>query len=129
MRHLLAENGYNPQGRVQGAPAGNTTAANAVAQGFVAVGDAAQAYDPLSSQGVERALTSGTLAGHALHYALSNPAAPQPFLARYQQQMCDHWQSYLRQHAYYYTTEPRWASTSSTRGTRAPRSSCWSAAA
>lgn len=109
MRPVLAEHGYRPQGRVQGAPAGNAVAANAVAKGFVAVGDAAQAHDPLSSQGVERALTSGALAGLALHYALSNPDAPQPFLARYQQQMRAHWQTYLAQHAYYYAMEPRWA--------------------
>lgn len=109
MRALLTDHGYRPRGRVQGAPAGNAVAATPVAKGFVAVGDAAQAYDPLSSQGVERALTSGALAGHALHYALSNPDAPQLFLARYQQQMSEHWHTYLAQHAYYYAMEPRWA--------------------
>ena len=96
-------------GNVHGAPAGNATLDHIAMQGFLAVGDAAQAYDPLSSQGLDRALTSGALAGHALTYALSNPQDPRPYLAHYHQSLRQHWAQYLIQHRTYYAMEPRWA--------------------
>ena len=109
MRRMLDTHGYVPGGRLTGSPAGQRALPVIAAPGFLAVGDAAQTHDPLSSQGIERALQSGTHAGHALQYALSNASEPEAFLGRYQQQMSAHWQRYLQQHAQYYGMEPRWS--------------------
>src|SRR4029434_4989904 len=43
--------------------------------GWLAVGDAAMAFDPLSSQGLMHALASGMRAGEALHSCLAGEAA------------------------------------------------------
>ncbi len=108
MRDTLARAGSIPTGSVRGFPAGSAVSTRRVAPGFVAVGDAAQAYDPLSSQGVDRALTSGALAAHTLHYALSNPGEAQACLMRYNRQMAEHWERYLVQHRQNYAQETRW---------------------
>ncbi len=39
------------------------------------LGDAAQAYDPLSSQGIDKALRTASHAGHMIHYAVDGPPA------------------------------------------------------
>lgn len=109
IQQKLTELKATPVGRVSGAPAGNATLDHIAMEGFLAVGDAAQAYDPLSSQGLDRALTSGGLAGHALTYALANSRDPRPYLARYHQNLRQHWAQYLNQHRSYYAMEARWA--------------------
>ncbi|SFR18653.1 FAD-dependent monooxygenase [Poseidonocella sedimentorum] len=108
MQATLTERGCAPVGKVLGAPAGNASLDHIAMEGFLAVGDAAQAYDPLSSQGLERAMTSGGLAGHALAYALSNPQEPRAYLAHYHQNLRQHWARHLRQHRSYYAMETRW---------------------
>ncbi|MDJ0628225.1 MAG: tryptophan 7-halogenase [Rhodobacter sp.] len=105
---FLFTQGYRPAGRVRGAAAGGARAAACTTPGFLAVGDAAQAFDPLSSQGLHRALQSGGMAGQALLYALANPDDPQPFLARYAQQMQRIWETYAAEHGKYYAMEGRW---------------------
>jgi flavin-dependent dehydrogenase len=73
---------------------------------WLAVGDAACAYDPLSSQGITKALRSGILAAYAIADRLSKADARG--LLRYQtlvQRECD---SYRRAHVRHYAAERRW---------------------
>jgi len=59
-----------PEGSPIALAAGGRWLAQAYGEGWVAAGDAAQCYDPLSSQGLVHALDSGIRAGFALHAAL-----------------------------------------------------------
>jgi len=72
---------------------------------WLAVGDAAMALDPLSSQGIYKALDSGWRAAQTLH-ALSSggPVA----LQEYGLDVKDSFASYLRARQSYYNREQRW---------------------
>ena len=69
---LLEAEGYRPCGSVRGAPANSQRLEHFCGDDWLAVGDAAQAYDPLSSQGIDKALSTGSHAGHMIHYALTD---------------------------------------------------------
>ncbi len=56
---LCAEHGWRPHGVVQGADAGSTELDRAGGERWLAVGDAALAFDPLSSKGIANALYTG----------------------------------------------------------------------
>ncbi|MCG6118715.1 MAG: FAD-dependent monooxygenase [Aquimonas sp.] len=56
---LCAEHGWRPHGAVQGADAGSAELEHAGGERWLAVGDAAMAFDPLSSKGIAHALYSG----------------------------------------------------------------------
>jgi flavin-dependent dehydrogenase len=81
----------------------------------MAVGDAAQAYDPLSSQGIDKALRTGSHAGHMIYYALTD--RPQgtaldgrnAYVHRYDEQQRQLWQTYLSQQDFYYGIQSRWS--------------------
>jgi len=77
----------------------------ATGDGWVAVGDAAMAYDPLSSQGILAALETGSQAAAAVQSSLQGDQA---VLARYQQSLDDHWAIYLRSLRFFYAQEWRW---------------------
>ena len=72
---------------------------------WLAVGDAAAAYDPLSSQGILAALESGERAGAALLKPLQG--ATEAF-ADYARSVDEHWQHYLASLRFYYGQETRW---------------------
>jgi flavin-dependent dehydrogenase len=72
---------------------------------WLAVGDAAMALDPLSSQGVYRALETGLQAAEAIRDPLS--CAAEAF-RKYSAQLEEHFNRYLAVRAYYYTRESRW---------------------
>ncbi|MAL02047.1 MAG: FAD-binding monooxygenase, partial [Alcaligenaceae bacterium] len=83
---------------------------------WMAVGDAAQAYDPLSSQGIDKALRTASHAGHMIHYALSDfeetaagLSSSNTYIGQYSAQQQQLWQTYLTQRNYYYGMQPRWA--------------------
>lgn len=57
-----------------GGPASTSRLAEAHGAGWVALGDAAMAFDPLSSQGILTALYAGLRMGHALHAELGGTA-------------------------------------------------------
>jgi hypothetical protein len=83
----------------------------------MAVRDAAQAYDPLSSQGIDKALRTASHAGHMIHYALTD--CPQgiatgldsrnAYVHRYDEHQRQLWQAYLSQRDFYYGIQPRWS--------------------
>ena len=68
-------------------------------------GDAAMAFDPLSSQGLMQALASGIRAGEALDPSLAGEAAA---IERVRQQGKDAFREYSRLRAVYYGREQRW---------------------
>jgi flavin-dependent dehydrogenase len=72
---------------------------------WLAVGDAATTFDPLSSQGIFKALRSGLLASFAiLDYFKGNRAG----LARYAAALKREYESYLETRLEYYGRERRW---------------------
>src|SRR3546814_15846284 len=84
----------------------------------MAVGDAAQAYDPLSSQGMDKALRTGSHAGHMIHYALTD--CPQgsagtdlgssnAYVQQYDAQQRQLWETYVSQRDFYYRMQHRWS--------------------
>jgi flavin-dependent dehydrogenase len=74
-------------------------------RGWLAVGDAVMAVDPLSSQGLVQALASGIRAGEALNGHL---AGEDTALADYDIRANDAFREYSRLRAVYYGREQRW---------------------
>ena len=86
-------------------PAGTSCLPAPYGQTWLAVGDAAYAYDPISSFGITSALASGYYAGHALADHLSGkPGA----LEVYRYIMENSFQAYLQKLAHQYGQEQRW---------------------
>jgi flavin-dependent dehydrogenase len=78
----------------------------AAGRNWLAVGDAASIFDPLSSQGIVKALRSGIYAAYAIADLLLKARDPQ--LKRYQSYVAQEFHSYLRLRAQYYGAERRW---------------------
>ena len=113
---LLGHLGYRPFGVIRGAAANSQRLTSFCGDAWMAVGDAAQAYDPLSSQGIDKALRTGSHAGHLIHYALSDSLAASSelgqdnhYIGQYVVQQQQLWQSYVSQRDFYYRMQPRWA--------------------
>ena len=113
LAEYLERYGYQPVGRVRGAAAGSERLHEFCGDGWLAVGDAAQAYDPLSSQGIFKALRSGNMAGQMIHYSLKNQASDNDktafFMKRYAQEQAQLWANYVEQRTHYYASQRRWA--------------------
>lgn len=73
--------------------------------GWLAVGDAAMAFDPLASQGIFNALYSGMRGGEAVAEFLSGDCSA---LVGYQQRMQEIRGVYLQRRSYFYQQERRW---------------------
>jgi flavin-dependent dehydrogenase len=73
--------------------------------GWLAVGDAAMSFDPLSSQGLMQALASGIRAGGALNAGLAGERAA---IGEYGTRANEMFREYLRHRAVYYAREQRW---------------------
>lgn len=76
-----------------------------VGEHWLAVGDAASAYDPISAQGIFKALGDGLLAGRTIVEVL---AGRSDALASYQQDVEQRFDAYAQQRADYYAREQRW---------------------
>ena len=75
-------------------------------QGWLAVGDAASIFDPLSSQGIVKALRSGVFASYAIADVLLND--DDLGLRRYRRYVQDEFESYAKIRTQYYAEERRW---------------------
>jgi flavin-dependent dehydrogenase len=75
-------------------------------EGWAAAGDAATAFDPLSSMGIGYALWSGT---HAARLAEDVLLGGSPLAEAYDETMGRHFEQYLRLRWRYYQLERRWA--------------------
>jgi flavin-dependent dehydrogenase len=74
--------------------------------GWLAAGDAACTFDPLSSQGILKALRTGKIASFAVLDGLDGRAAPA--LERYEQLLAAEYGQYLETRAWFYSQEQRW---------------------
>ncbi len=74
--------------------------------GWLAVGDSASSYDPLSGRGVFKALQHARLAANAILSALRGETAP---TSLYTSQVRHEFDEYVRQRRSYYISERRWA--------------------
>lgn len=78
----------------------------AAGDGWLAVGDAASLFDPLSSQGILKGLRSGIFASYAIGDLLVK--GDETGLERYRRFVQQEFESYSRVRARYYAEEKRW---------------------
>lgn len=102
LRERIEQHGYTLQGSIRCVPAGSSRLDRIAGEGWCAVGDAAAAYDPLSSQGILTALQTGQRAAHAV--GSSGPGA----LDAYEEYVRDLYARYLAEWLTYYAAESRW---------------------
>ena len=74
-------------------------------RGWIAVGDAALSFDPVSSQGILTALFTGMKAGETIAEALSGNSDP---ISDYQERLTIIYEAYLQNRSTYYELEQRW---------------------
>lgn len=72
---------------------------------WLAVGDAASAYDPISSQGIYKALSDGSRAGEAIAASLRGSDIR---LGEYRLSIATRFQQYLENRNFFYGLEQRW---------------------
>lgn len=108
-RHVsaaLRAYGYTIAGRPRGADAGSARLDRFVGDGWIAAGDSALSFDPLSSQGILTALYTGMRAGQALHAQLAGDAAA---LHAYADRLEAIHRAYEENRSVFYGLEARWA--------------------
>lgn len=102
---LCAARGYRPEGAPRGADASGGRLDRAAGDGWLAVGDAAMSFDPLSSKGIANALYTGLAGARATMAALAgDDAAPM----RYAAHAAAIHAAYRAQLAHVYALEARW---------------------
>jgi flavin-dependent dehydrogenase len=102
----LRAHGYHLAGAPRATAAASGHLVPCRGTGWLAVGDAALAPDPLSSQGIFHALYTGLRGGEAIADALDGNDAG---LAAYEHRLAAIRAAYLRNRAAAYASEPRWA--------------------
>jgi flavin-dependent dehydrogenase len=88
--------GAVPQGDAWACPASLYTTARFGRPGLLLAGDAGSFIDPLSSFGVKKALSSGWLAGIAVHTALVDPAMTEAAVGFFDRREADVYRHYRR---------------------------------
>ncbi len=86
-------------------PASSQCLASVTGDDWLAVGDAASTFDPLSSQGIVKALRSGIYAAHVIASHLRGHAWA---LKEYADHVAGEYANYLEARAAYYRLEQRW---------------------
>jgi flavin-dependent dehydrogenase len=115
LERLLAETKYvqqvvdisRPIGRPRIFPAGSRRLQGKTTLPLLCVGDAAMCYDPVSGQGIIKALRSGIFASYAIGDFLRNGDVRG--LSRYHLMLSREFASYQEALRGYYTQEKRWA--------------------
>ncbi len=102
----LAAHGYALSGRPRATSAASGRLEPCAGPGWVAVGDAALALDPLSSQGIFHALYTGLRGGEAIADALDGDDAA---VTAYRARVAAIRAGYLHNRVAAYASEPRWA--------------------
>lgn len=106
LRKLCAMHGHHPCGRPQSSNASTARLLSAVGERWIAAGDAAQAFDPLSSQGISQALYTGMHAGMAVNAILEGDLGAGRTYDLHLRRIFSH---YLAHRATVYQAQPRWA--------------------
>ncbi len=106
-RHVAARAALHPAGATvpHGANAGSSRLDRMAGEGWLAVGDAALAFDPLSSKGISNALYTGQCAARSI---LATEAGDAQAGARFQQHLADIFAAYQTQLRAHYALERRW---------------------
>ncbi|WP_175525955.1 tryptophan 7-halogenase [Paracidovorax konjaci] len=104
---LCTAHGYQPGAAAQGADASSSELDRAAGKRWLAVGDAALAFDPLSSKGIGNALYTGLRAAQAM---LAEDGGDALATARYAGHLRSIHHVYRAQLAHVYAAEQRWAS-------------------
>jgi flavin-dependent dehydrogenase len=97
--------GYTMMGLPRATPAHSARLQSFTGEGWLAVGDAALSFDPLSSQGIMTALFAGMVAGVALDAHLSGDHGA---LGSYGARLNAIYKAYLNNRLFYYSYERRW---------------------
>lgn len=92
---------------MQGLCSAASMARSAAGPGWLALGDATLAFDPLSSQGLFNALATGVEAGETVLSALAGADA-KALWAAYAARIAQVWQAYERHLRLFYAMERRW---------------------
>jgi len=109
-RHFEAVAGLPPElasatwGRPRSFPAHSQRLRRPYGAGWIAVGDAAHAFDPLSSAGLAKALRGACDAADAIAHSLAGDSEA---FARYEEKLQHDWQRYLDARCHYYWLEQR----------------------
>lgn len=105
LQDLLLQHGYSLTHPPHGADASSGCLNRYGGDRWLAVGDAALSFDPLSSQGILNALYTGLKAGQTLHAALAGDSeAPESYASH----LAQIYQAYLHNRASFYAYENRW---------------------
>jgi flavin-dependent dehydrogenase len=106
-RHIRRRvRGFHSAMRV--ASAGSTCLERVATEHWLAVGDAASTYDPLSAQGISKALEGGLRAAEAIGAYLTSGGDSRP-LHNYEQWVFEQYAEYLQTRRHLYNAETRWA--------------------
>ncbi|HEY8027595.1 MAG TPA: FAD-dependent monooxygenase [Burkholderiaceae bacterium] len=105
LRQLCLVHGYRPICTPRGADASSGRLEYFTGDGWLAVGDAALSFDPLSSQGISNALYTGILGARAIDAALDCRLEA---LEHYQRHLTQIYAAYLGNRAIFYGYETRW---------------------
>ena len=105
IKTILAQGGYEAMRRPRPTLADSSRLARIIDHRWIAAGDAAAAYDPLSSQGIVSALYWGSRAGRSLTAHLQGDLTALP---AYQDLLENYYLQYLDQRHQYYCHENRW---------------------
>ena len=106
VRSILSAHRYEASGSPRGTDAGTAWLDCIAGSDWVAVGDAAVSFDPLSSQGIMTALFTGLRAGQAIDRVMGGDAAA---LDEYVRRVDAIRSAYRRNRAAYYAAENRWS--------------------
>ena len=103
--NLVTTHGYAIPQRIDISAARSSLLTNPTGDGWIATGDAAAAYDPLSSHGIGSALAGGRSAARAVAASLTGD--PTAFPAYRDRLLADYTHYLCTRHAYY-ADEQRW---------------------
>ncbi|HEX7316675.1 MAG TPA: FAD-dependent oxidoreductase [Pyrinomonadaceae bacterium] len=111
---------YAPEGECRLVSANNSRAEPVSGRDWLAVGDAAVAFDPLSGDGVLRALEWGPRAARAVLRAIDGDTSE---LEEYAGRLRDEWEVYRDRQRAFYARETRWPASTFWARRREPRRS------
>ena len=102
---LVTTHDYEIPRQIDIAPAGSSVLTQPTGDGWIAAGDAAASYDPLSSHGIGSALASGRSAARAIAATLTGDPTAFP---TYRDNLLASYTHYFYTRHAYYAGEPRW---------------------
>jgi flavin-dependent dehydrogenase len=105
LSQLCQAHRYRPSRAPQGADASSGRLERFCGEGWLALGDAALSFDPLSSQGISNALYTGMAGARAINAALDGHME---VLTHYNDHLARIYDVYLRNRATFYGYERRW---------------------